>query len=86
MTSLWSTRDAQALAAELESKGVRAIRVLFPDMHGVARGKDVPIGSFGSAAEEGVAFCAAVLATDLRQTPVVEDSEAFGDLLARPDL
>ena len=86
MTSLWSTRDAQALAAELESKGVRAVRVLFPDMHGVARGKDVPIGSFGSAAEEGVAFCAAVLATDLRQTPVVEDSEAFGDLLARPDL
>lgn len=86
MTSLWSTRDADAIATQLEGEGVRAIRLLYPDLHGVARGKDVPIGSFGDLAEEGVAFCAAVLATDLRQTPVVDDGEAFGDLLARPDL
>jgi len=86
MTAVWSTRDARALAAELEGEGVRAVRLLFPDMHGVARGKDVPIGSFGDIAEEGVAFCAAVLATDLRQTPVVDKAEAYGDLLARPDL
>ena len=86
MTFLSSTHDAAAIAAELEGEGVRAIRVLYPDLHGIARGKDIPVGSFGDLAEEGVAFCAAVLATDLRQTPVVDDGEAFGDLLARPDL
>jgi glutamine synthetase len=86
MTSVWSTRDATAIAAELESEGVRAVRLLFPDTHGVARGKDIPIGSLGHVAEEGAAFCAAVLSTDLRQTPVVDESEAFNDMLARPDL
>jgi len=86
MASLGSTRDAKAVAAELEAQDVRAVRLLFPDLHGVARGKDVPVGSLGHVAEEGAAFCAAVLATDLRQTPVVEKTDAFSDFLARPDL
>jgi glutamine synthetase len=86
MTLPGPTRDAGAAAAELEDRGVRAVRLLFPDLHGVARGKDVPVGSLGHVAEEGAAFCAAVLATDLRQTPVVEESEAFSDVVARPDL
>ncbi len=87
MTPLSSTDDARAMSAELERQGVRAIRLLYADLHGVARGKNIPIGSFGDLAEDGVAFCAAVLATDLRQTPVVDaDTEGYGDLLARPDL
>jgi glutamine synthetase len=74
------------VAVELEAQGVRAIRLLYPDLHGVARGKDVPVGSLGHVAEAGAAFCSAVLATDLRQTPVVDEAETYGDLLARPDL
>jgi glutamine synthetase len=86
MTSVWMTRDARTIADELGSEGVRAVRLLYADMHGVARGKDIPIAAFGEAAENGVPFCSAVLATDLRHTPVVDDDERFGDLLARPDL
>jgi glutamine synthetase len=78
--------DRRALAAQLEAEGVRAVRLLYPDVHGVARGKDIPIGAFADLAEHGAAFCSAVLATDLRQTPVVPDEEPFGDLLARPDV
>jgi glutamine synthetase len=86
MTSAWTTREARTIADELGREGVRAVRLLYADLHGVARGKDIPIGAFGDLAERGVGFCAAVLATDLRHTPVVPDGETYGDLLARPDL
>ena len=80
------TRDARTIADELGHEGVRAIRLLFADIHGIARGKDIPVSAFGEMAEHGVPFCAAVLATDLRHTPVVAADETYGDLLARPDL
>jgi glutamine synthetase len=86
MTSAWTTRDARTLADELGHEGVRAVRLLYSDLHGIARGKDIPIAAFGDAAEHGVPFCSAVLATDLRHTPVVDADETFGDLLARPEL
>lgn len=85
MSLVWSTDRAEAIASELKQQGVNTVRVLYPDLHGVARGKDVPLGSFSGLTEEGIAFCSAVLATDLRQTPVVGDKEPYGDLLARPD-
>jgi glutamine synthetase len=65
---------------------VRTIRVLYPDLHGVARGKDVPIGVFDHALEHGLSFCAAVMGTDLRHAPVVGGGEGYPDLVARPDL
>jgi glutamine synthetase len=86
MTSMWTTRDARTIADELGREGVKAVRLLYSDLHGIARGKDIPIGAFGDFAEDGVPFCSAVLATDLRHTPVVADDETYGDLLARPDL
>ena len=36
--------------------------------------------------EEGVAFCAAVMGTDLRHTPVVGGEEGYVDFAIRPDL
>ena len=66
--------------------GVRAVRLLYTDLHGVARGKDIPIGHFGGMCEEGVAFCAAVMGTDLRHTPVVGGEEGYVDFAIRPDL
>jgi glutamine synthetase len=65
---------------------ITSIRVLYPDLHGVARGKDVPVSEFDHAIEKGLCFCAAVMATDLRHTPVVGSEEGFPDLVARPDM
>jgi glutamine synthetase len=65
---------------------VRSIRVLYPDLHGVARGKDVPIAEFDHVLDHGLRFCAAVMGTDLRHTPVVGGEEGYPDLIARPDM
>ena len=70
----------------LQDRGVRAVRLLYTDLHGIARGKDIPISKFESLAEEGVAFCAAVMSTDLRHTPVVGGEEGYVDFSVRPDL
>jgi glutamine synthetase len=65
---------------------VTSVRVLFADLHGIARGKDVPISEVDHAIEKGLSFCAAVLGTDLRHTPVVGGEEGYPDLIARPDM
>jgi glutamine synthetase len=65
---------------------VRTIRVLYPDLHGVARGKDVPIAEFDHVLDHGLRFCAAVMGTDLRHTPVVGGDAGYPDLIARPDM
>ncbi len=70
----------------LRDRGVRAVRVLYTDLHGIARGKDVPASKFEQLAEEGLAFCAAVMSTDLRHTPVVGGEEGYVDFVVRPDL
>lgn len=65
---------------------VTSIRVLYPDLHGIARGKDVPAAEFDHVVEKGLCFCAAVMGTDLRHTPVVGGEQGYPDLIARPDL
>jgi glutamine synthetase len=65
---------------------VTSIRVLYPDLHGVARGKEVPIAEFDHVIENGLRFCAAVMGTDLRHTPVVGGDQGYPDLIARPDM
>ena len=65
---------------------VTSVRLLYPDLHGVARGKDVPISEFDHAIEKGLCFCSAVMGTDLRHTPVVGGEEGYPDLIARPDI
>src|SRR5690242_19691732 len=65
---------------------VTSIRVLYPDLHGIARGKDVPISEFDHVLESGLCFCAAVMGTDLRHTPVVGGEAGYPDLIARPDM
>ena len=41
--------DPEAAVASLRGQGVRAVRLLYTDLHGVARGKDIPIGHFGQS-------------------------------------
>ena len=71
---------------ELSDDSVTSVRVIYPDLHGVVRGKDVPIGEFRRAEEHGLAFCSSVMGTDLRHTPVVGGEEGYPDLIAFPDL
>ena len=78
--------DVQLAVQALEDESVRAVRLLYTDLHGVARGKDIPLPHFGGMVDEGVAFCAAVMGTDLRHTPVVGGEEGYVDLAVRPDL
>jgi glutamine synthetase len=75
-----------ARAAELSDTSVTSVRVVFPDLHGYPRGKDVPAGEFGRVAEQGLAFCAAIMGTDLNHTPVVGGEQGYPDLIALPDL
>ena len=70
----------------LTDAGVTSVRVIYSDLHGIPRGKDVPIGEFDRAADHGLAFCAAIMGTDLRHTPVVGGEEGYPDLIAKPDL
>ena len=67
MSSHGQSRDLARSWASCASRGVRIVRVLFTDLHGVARGKDIPLSHFESAYEDGVAFSSAVMGTDLRQ-------------------
>jgi glutamine synthetase len=69
-----------------EGTPVTSIRVLYPDLHGVARGKEVPIAEFDDVIEKGLCFCAAVMGTDLGNTPVVGGEQGYPDLVARPDM
>jgi glutamine synthetase len=78
--------DPEAVSRQLSERGIRAVRLLYSDMHGVARGKDIPIGHFPGMCEEGVAFCSAVMGTDLRHTPVVGGEVGYTDFAVRPDL
>ena len=83
--------DSRPAAGELSPQGptgppVTSIRVLYPDLHGVARGKEVPMGQFDDVIEKGLCFCAAVMGTDLRHTPVVGGEAGYPDLIARPDM
>lgn len=71
---------------ELSDTSVSSVRVIYPDLHGVARGKDVPLVEFDRVADHGLAFCAAVMSTDLRHTPVLGGEIGFPDLVAKPDL
>ena len=65
---------------------ITSVRVLYPDLHGIARGKDVPIQQFDTVVEHGLCFCAAVMGTDLRHTPVVGGEAGYPDLIVHPDL
>ena len=72
--------------ARPDTGDAEVIRVVYPDLHGVQRGKDVPVGEFGRATRHGLAFCWAVMGTDLRHTPVVGGEIGYPDMIARPDL
>jgi glutamine synthetase len=71
---------------ELRTSGVRSVRLQFSDLHGIVRGREIPISDFPEIAEDGTGFVEAVMTVDLRHNIVSGFAEGFRDLLARPDL
>jgi glutamine synthetase len=72
--------------SELEEVGVRAVRLQYADLHGICRGKLIPISAFPHVAEEGMGFVEAIMTVDLRHNVIAGFEHGFPDLLARPDL
>ncbi len=78
-----------AAVRELTTRGIDLVRVLWSDLHGVARGKDIALEELPGAAEHGLTFCQALLLTDLGATPLDAPETSGGgwpDAVARLDL
>jgi len=83
------TPDAGVVVERLCEQGVDVVRVSYPDVIGVDRGRDVLIGELGAAVEHGLAFCRAVYHTSPRGdvVPVQGGLEAgLPDITVYPDL
>jgi glutamine synthetase len=81
--------DVAAVTERLRELGVDVVRVSYPDMIGIDRGRDVLLGELATASEHGLAFCRAVYHTSPRGdvVPVQGGLEAgLPDILVRPDL
>jgi glutamine synthetase len=57
--------DLEQRLGDLHAHGVDTVRVNYADLHGIARGKDLPLEEFGAAVEDGLGFCSANLADGL---------------------
>jgi len=68
------------------SPAISTVRVTYSDLHGIQRGKDIPIAELDLASDRGLNFCWAVMGTDLGHTPVVGGEQGYPDMTARPDL
>ena len=78
---------AQALSvSDLGVAGIRVVRLQYADLHGICRGKDIPIAAFEHVADEGVGFVEAIMTVDLRHNVIAGFEEGFPDIVARPDL
>ena len=71
--------------SELAANGVRTVRLQFADLHGISRGKDIPVGAFAHVVEEGIGFVEAIMTVDLRHNVVAGFEGGFPDLVAIPD-
>ena len=72
--------------AELIAQGVRTLRMSYPDLHGIARGKEFPVRHLEHLAEDGAAFCEAIMTVDLRHNVIAGPEHGFQDIVGRPDL
>jgi glutamine synthetase len=81
--------DVSAVTERLRAQGVDVVRVSYPDLIGVDRGRDVLLDQLGAAAEHGLAFCRAIYHTSPRGdvVPVQGGLEAgLPDIAVYPDL
>ena len=81
--------DVAAVTERLRADGVDVIRVSYPDMIGVDRGRDVLLDELPVAAEHGLAFCRAVYHTSPMGDVVPVQGgldQGLPDIIVRPDL
>jgi glutamine synthetase len=71
--------------ARLIEDGVTTIRLSYPDLHGIARGKEYPASFFDHLVKDGAAHCEAIMTVDLNHNVVSGFEHGFQDILARPD-
>jgi glutamine synthetase len=73
-------------AAALRDAGVEVVRVSYPDLHGVCRGKDVAIEAWDGVRDHGIAQTEAIMTVDLRHNVISGFEHGFRDFWAVPDL
>jgi glutamine synthetase len=78
--------DADERLAALRELGASVLRLAYPDLHGVARSKDVPLVELGPAERHGVGFCEAIMTVDLHHNVVSGFEHGFRDVAGRADL
>src|SRR5438093_5179121 len=73
---------------ELCKGGVNTVRINYGDMHGIARGKDLPVEHFADAVEDGLGFCSANLADGLSHSLAQPSARIAGGPVDRafPDI
>jgi glutamine synthetase len=71
---------------DLKAAGITRVRLQYADLHGINRGKDIPIDAFPHVAEEGIGFVEAVMTVDLSHNVIAGFERGFPDLQAMPDL
>ena len=72
---------AQELAARVQEQGLRTVRIVWADQHGVPRGKFVSTGDFVRALRNGIDFSGATLHMDTANhlfTPLFVEGGGFG--------
>ncbi|HEX4035379.1 MAG TPA: glutamine synthetase family protein [Solirubrobacteraceae bacterium] len=72
--------------SDLAKAGIRVVRLQYADLHGICRGKDIPVAAFEAAVEEGIGFVEAIMTVDLRHNVTAGFEQGFPDIRARPDL
>jgi glutamine synthetase len=70
---------------ELAVDGVRTLRVSYPDLHGIARGKEFPLSYFQHLVDDGAAYCEAIMTVDLRHNVISGFEHGFQDIMAHVD-
>ncbi|MGE0153533.1 MAG: glutamine synthetase family protein [Reyranellaceae bacterium] len=82
-----TARDAQAW---LEAKSIENVRVEWPDINGLSRGKVVPAIRFAELAVKGIQFTAVATAFDADTVPALGsgwgEENGFSNIVAKPDL
>ncbi len=71
---------------QLQSKGVRILRLVYSDLYGVQRGKDVLLSRAAHALGHGKPFVEAVMTIDHAHNIVSGEEAGFRDFAAVPDL
>lgn len=81
---------ATTLVERLQNKGVELVRLIYSDLHGIARSKDIPVEMLGELLHDGTAFCVAVvdmgLAGNPTNAPGGYPERGYPDMLAKPIL